>query len=182
MLNSAYPFALDILTLKKNKGQLEQCYYFRRNLVLNPSLLYWILAFTGSKWSVLSSAVALACLDLRGQVRLPVVWYYDVADLLVAVYEAVCCALPCHCLLVSLNHDRWWFSVLIIHGLGQFPEFIAISVQVQLVCFFSPACSCSLYVGLSEFGSAGFMGYVVLWSSVVFNLLSGSGHFILKPL
>ena len=61
-------------------------------------------------------------------------------------------------------------------------QFVAISVQVQLFSFFSPACSCSLYVGLSEFGSAGFMGYVVMRSWVVFDLLSGSGHFILKPL
>ena len=29
------------------------------------AILYWILAFTGSQWSVLNSAVALACMDLE---------------------------------------------------------------------------------------------------------------------
>ena len=50
--------------------------------------------------------ISLVALDFIMYLLFPVVWYHDVADLLVAVYEAVCCALPCHCLLVSLNHDR----------------------------------------------------------------------------
>ena len=48
--------------------------------------------------------------------------------------------------------------------------------------FLSNLFFCSLYVGLSAFGSAGFMGYIVLWIWVVFNLPSGSGHVTLKPL
>ena len=50
--------------------------------------------------------ISLVVLDFIMYFLLPVVWYHDVADLLIAVYEAVCCALPCHCLLVYLNHDR----------------------------------------------------------------------------
>ena len=73
-------------------------------------------------------------------------------------------------------------STFIALQFGQFQKFVAISVQVQLFCFFSPASSFCLYVGLSVFVSAGFMSYVVLKFWVVFNLLSASGHFILKPL
>ena len=50
--------------------------------------------------------INLVVLDFIMYLLFPVVWYHDVADLLVAVYETVCCALPCHCLLVSLDHDR----------------------------------------------------------------------------
>ena len=50
--------------------------------------------------------MSLVVLDFIMYFLFPVVWYHDVADLLVAVYEAFCCALPCRCLLVSVNHYR----------------------------------------------------------------------------
>ena len=128
--------------------------------------------------------ISLVVLDFIMHLMLAVVWHHGVTDLLITVYGAICCSFPCRCLLVSLNHDRWWSSLLIIHGLSQFPKFVAISVQVQFVCvfFFSPAYSSSLYVGLSVFGSAGSRSYVVLKRWVAFSLLSGSCHFLVKPL
>ena len=57
--------------------------------------------------------INLVVLDFIMYLLFPVVWYHDVADLLVAVYEAVYYALPCHCLLVSLDLVSSSFMALV---------------------------------------------------------------------
>ena len=54
-------------------------------------------------WLIL---ISLVVLDFIMFFLRPVVWYDDVADLFISVYEAICFSFPCHCLLVSLKHDR----------------------------------------------------------------------------
>ena len=67
-------------------------------------------------------------------------------------------------------------------ALVSFQSLLSSLSKFSISVFLSPVCSCCLYVGLSVFGSTGFMGCVVLWSWVVFSLLTGSSHLILKSL
>ena len=76
-------------------------------------------------------SITLVALEFVLYFLLPVVLCHSAVGLLIAVYEAICCFLPCHCLLaiwVMTGDD----SLFIIHSLGLFPTFVAFSAQVKL--------------------------------------------------
>ena len=66
--------------------------------------------------------VSLVVLDFIMHLLLPAVWKWYCWLTLHRLWSNL--LLSCQCLLVSPNHDRLWSSLLIIHGLGQFPNFV----------------------------------------------------------
>ena len=64
---------MDGMDEEGQKGKVAWC--CDRHIKHRQALSYWILALTGSQWSVLSSDIALTCLGLRRTIRGSVVLY-----------------------------------------------------------------------------------------------------------